>query len=91
MNKKSQFLTLGIIIAILLVTSFVIIQEKIENKYGVVNYVGDTSINKVYYLKNTNPDCDLDKIVIYQNDIVYFKSLTEAQGFELDENCRENN
>ena len=91
MNKKSQFLTLGIIIGILLLAGFIIVKEKIEDKYNVVNYVGDNSTGQLYYLKTINPDCNVNEIVIHKNNIRFFTNLTEAEGFELDDNCGENN
>jgi len=89
MNKKSQFITLGIIITILLIGILLASENKLEQKYSLVNYVGDLSTNLAYNIKSTNPNCNVDNINIHKQNIIYFASIDEVivQDFNIDLNC----
>ncbi len=88
-NKKGQFVTLGLIIAIaILVGGFIFIEGKLEERNMIINYVGDSVSHIVYNIKSNNIDCDVNNIMINRNNIEYFNHIDEVpEEYTFDENC----
>ena len=79
LGKKSEFLTLSLILILLIIAGFYFISDKIGEKYTNIEYVGD-SVNHIFYnLNSHNPSCDFNAIGIYKENIVYFKNVPHCQ------------
>ncbi len=89
MNKKSEFITLAIIMAIAMIMSLYLINEKISDKYQKVVYIGDSSIHVFYNLESVNFNCDTHSILIERANLVYFSSPEDAhqQRYNISNNC----
>ena len=88
MNKKGEFVILGIIaITLALISLYYVETVFLEEKE--INYIGDKSTKIAYNLKSSNPNCDLDNIFITKENIVFFDSRqsVESKGFRVYDNC----
>lgn len=88
MNKKGEVIIFSIVAGILILASFIILKNNIDES-RIVHYVGDSSTNLAYNLESSNPNCNLNNIAILKNNIVLFSNYEEviSKGFEVDQNC----
>ncbi|MBI1934809.1 hypothetical protein HYS31_00050 [Candidatus Woesearchaeota archaeon] len=88
MNKKGELVLISIVVAILVLTSFAILKEKIDQD-RIIHYVGDISTKTAYNLESKNINCDLNKIIILKNNIILFEDYNKVklEGFKVDQNC----
>ena len=89
MNKKGEFVLLGMVIILFAISSLSLLTTKIEESNSSIKYIGDISTKKVYNINSNNANCDLDNINIQKNNVIYFRNIEDAlkEEFNLDKNC----
>ena len=89
MNKKGDFVILGVIIGVLLLLGVIYVEDRLGTREINVRYIGDNSSMVAYNLQSDNPNCNWDNIGINKNDIRYFNDRDEAisEGYNINTNC----
>jgi len=94
MNKQGEItITFGLILAIVLLgVSTLVLQADSKEKISLdtIKYIGDNSSKKItYHIYSINPNCDITKIDVSSENLVYFNNLKEVSenNFKVDNRC----
>ena len=86
MNKKSELLTLFMIISFLVLIGGVYFYGKTLEP---INYIGNQITGQVFNIRSTSSTCNFENISIPHDQVRKFKTLDESksQGFNLSKIC----